>query len=159
MSNKIYVLLKYISPLINNSPNSNNSILESELLDEPTYLSSNTVDNSSSESSDNDIDSLSVEHSYIETPELQEIIEEQIDYIYPCKCKNPIHIKCFINWLSYKNTTTCEICNSQYSIDLNVCNSYLNNINNNNNNNNSNRIPIVDSNNINNNNSNYIILI
>ena len=89
-----------------------------------------SFDISSTESGDSETTSPSIQQHYIETPELQTIIEQEIDYINPCECKNPVHIKCFLSWLSYKNTTNCEICNSQYALDIDVYNEYLRNINN-----------------------------
>lgn len=36
--------------------------------------------------------------------------------IFPCNCKNPIHIDCLIKWISYKKKTNCEICKIEYKI-------------------------------------------
>ncbi len=127
-----YHSIQYISPVIDESPLSNNS---SPNISPPNLIlsPSNTFDISSTESYESDssstnIISPSIQHKYIETPELQRIIELQKDYINPCSCKNPIHIKCFLTWLSYKNTTHCEICNTQYNLDTNIYESYLENV-------------------------------
>ena len=40
--------------------------------------------------------------------------------IYPCKCKNPIHIDCLITWISYKKKIVCEICKVEYKIPNNI---------------------------------------
>ena len=93
-----------------------------------------------------DIENDTLEQNYIESQEITNLA--QLDYIYPCKCKNPVHIKCLLTWLNHKTTTNCEICNSQYNINQNIFNlSTYNNINNNyninnNNNNNNNNIDI-----------------
>ena len=42
-----------------------------------------------------------------------------------CNCKNTVHIVCLLEWINHKNTTICEICNSQYKIDENILNEYL----------------------------------
>ena len=36
----------------------------------------------------------------------------------------------FLDWLSYKNTTSCEICNSQYTLDIDIYNEYIRRMNN-----------------------------
>lgn len=40
--------------------------------------------------------------------------------IFPCKCKNPIHIDCLITWISYKKKFVCEICKDEYKIPNNI---------------------------------------
>ena len=134
--------IKYISPIVDEIENVSSDIEDSS----PHQVDLSPVvsfDISTSESPDSESISPSIQQTYIDTPELQTIIELEKDYINPCECKNPIHIKCFLDWLSYKNTTTCEICNSQYTLDIDIYNEYIRNMNNeydienNNNNNNS----------------------
>tara|TARA_Y100000591_G_C21832725_1_gene700603 strand:+ start:1103 stop:1810 length:708 start_codon:yes stop_codon:yes gene_type:complete len=127
--------IKYISPIIDESPIINGSPnLSPEIEDiSPHQVNLSPVrsfDISSTESGDSQTNSPSIQQTYVETPELQTIVEQQIDYINPCECKNPVHIKCFLSWLSYKNTTNCEICNSQYALDIDVYNEYFRTINN-----------------------------
>lgn len=46
--------------------------------------------------------------------------------IYPCDCKNPVHVLCLIKWNSYrKKSTHCEICIKQYKFSFFV-NMYVN---------------------------------
>ena len=33
---------------------------------------------------------------------------------------NTVHIHCLLEWINHKNSTTCEICKSQYKINENV---------------------------------------
>ena len=61
-----------------------------------------------------------IEEKYISTSNLQNSMELQKNYLYPCKCTNPVHIKCILEWISRKNNTTCEICNTQYNIKFNI---------------------------------------
>ena len=53
-------------------------------------------------------------------------LEEVDTNITVCKCKNPVHISCLIEWLNHKNDTICEICNTQYNIEQNVLREYIN---------------------------------
>lgn len=53
-------------------------------------------------------------------------LEEVDNNITVCKCKNPVHISCLIEWLNHKNDTICEICNTQYNIEQNVLQEYIN---------------------------------
>tara|TARA_Y100000768_G_scaffold362474_1_gene321301 strand:- start:263 stop:910 length:648 start_codon:yes stop_codon:yes gene_type:complete len=121
--------IKYISPIVDEIENVSSDIENSS----PHQVNSSPMisfDISTSESPDSESISPSIQQTYIETPELQTIIEQEKDYINPCECKNPIHIKCFLDWLSYKNTTTCEICNSQYTLDIDIYNEYIRSMNN-----------------------------
>tara|TARA_Y100000741_G_scaffold185901_1_gene141285 strand:+ start:5698 stop:6369 length:672 start_codon:yes stop_codon:yes gene_type:complete len=120
--------IKYISPIVDEIENVSSDIEDSS--PHQVNLSPISFDISTSESPDSESISPSIQQTYIETPELQTIIEQEKDYINPCECKNPIHIKCFLDWLSYKNTTTCEICNSQYTLDIDIYNEYVRNMNN-----------------------------
>lgn len=47
------------------------------------------------------------------------------DALKVCNCKNTVHIHCLLEWINHKNTTTCEICNSQYKIPEDILNEYL----------------------------------
>ena len=89
--------IKYISPIIDETEN-----ISSDLEDiSPNQVNLSPVisfDISSSESPDSEINFPSIKQTYIDTPELQTIINQEKDYINPCECKNPIHIKCFLNW-------------------------------------------------------------
>ena len=120
--------IKYISPIVDEIENVSSDIEDSS--PHQVNLSPISFDISTSESPDSESISPSIQQTYIETPELQTIIEQEKDYINPCECKNPIHIKCFLDWLSYKNTTTCEICNSQYTLDIDIYNEYIRSMNN-----------------------------
>lgn len=115
--------IKYISPIVDDTEN-----VSSEIDDcSPHQVNLSPVhsfDISSSETPDSETSSPSIQETYVDTPELQTIMEQEKDYINPCECKNPIHIKCFLDWLSYKNTTSCEICNSQYTLDIDIYNEY-----------------------------------
>lgn len=53
-------------------------------------------------------------------------LEEVDNNITVCKCKNPVHISCLIEWLNHKDDTICEICNTQYNIEQNVLQEYIN---------------------------------
>ena len=46
------------------------------------------------------------------------------DSILACSCKNPVHIDCLLTWIEYKNTISCEICNTQYSIPNDIIENY-----------------------------------
>ena len=121
--------IKYTSPIVDNTEN-----VSSEIDDcSPHQVNLSPVhsfDISSSETPDSESNSPSIQETCVDTPELQSIMEEEKDYINPCECRNPIHIKCFLDWLSYKNTTSCEICNSQYALDIDIYNEYIRRINN-----------------------------
>jgi hypothetical protein len=121
--------IKYISPIVDDTEN-----VSSEIDDcSPHQVNLSPVhsfDISSSESPESETNSPSIQETYVDTPELQSIMEQEKDYINPCECKNPIHIKCFLDWLSYKNTTSCEICNSQYTLDIDIYNEYIRSMNN-----------------------------
>lgn len=121
--------IKYISPIVDDTEN-----VSSEIDDcSPHQVNLSPVhsfDISSSESPESETNSPSIQETYVDTPELQSIMEQKKDYINPCECKNPIHIKCFLDWLSYKNTTSCEICNSQYTLDIDIYNEYIRSMNN-----------------------------
>ena len=121
--------IKYISPIVDDTEN-----VSSEIDDcSPHQVNLSPVhsfDISSSETPDSESNSPSIQETYVDTPELQSIMEQEKDYINPCECKNPIHIKCFLDWLSYKNTTSCEICNSQYTLDIDIYNEYIRRMNN-----------------------------
>lgn len=47
------------------------------------------------------------------------------DALKVCNCKNTVHIHCLLEWINHKNTTICEICNSQYKIPEDILNEYL----------------------------------
>lgn len=47
--------------------------------------------------------------------------------IFPCNCKNPIHIDCLIKWISYKKKTNCEICKIEYKIPNDILRECLEN--------------------------------
>ena len=121
--------IKYISPIVDDTENVLSEIDECS----PHQVNLSPVhsfDILSSETPDSKTNSSSIQETYVDTPELQSIMEQEKDYINPCECKNPIHIKCFLDWLSYKNTTSCEICNSQYTLDIDIYNEYIRNNNN-----------------------------
>ena len=121
--------IKYISPIVDDTENVSSEIDNCS----PHQVNLSPVhsfDISSSETPKSETSSTSIQETYVDTPELQTIIEQEKDYINPCECKNPIHIKCFLDWLSYKNTTSCEICNSQYTLDIDIYNKYVRNMNN-----------------------------
>ena len=37
----------------------------------------------------------------------------------PCKCKMPIHRECLIEWLKTSKHNYCEVCNTQYNLQIN----------------------------------------
>ena len=50
------------------------------------------------------------------------------DALKVCDCNNTVHIHCLLEWINHKNSTTCEICKSQYKINEIVLNEYLTDI-------------------------------
>ena len=55
--------------------------------------------------------------------------------ISACSCKNKLHVDCLLQWIEYKASIECEICNARYVIPNDIIIEYINNYNNTNSNN------------------------
>jgi len=41
-------------------------------------------------------------------------LETANEFIFPCRCKTPVHQECLMKWLKVSRRSTCEICNEPW---------------------------------------------
>ena len=41
-------------------------------------------------------------------------LETANEFIFPCRCKTPVHQECLMKWLKINRRSTCEICNEPW---------------------------------------------
>ena len=41
-------------------------------------------------------------------------LETADEFIFPCRCKTPVHQECLMKWLKINRRPTCEICNEPW---------------------------------------------